>query len=203
MLQEKSLDVEVSSKVTGERKRRELQKAASVCREIAQTARAASPQPRSDRGARQLWDGCGMAPEKSKPGTESKKRDSEAVPRPRSQSQGGEEVSLIGRIGRYPEVKRTQRGVLLATFSVGSERSYKDAAGQWQKKIVWQRIVVWGEFAQSLSKRLQSGAQVYVEGKLTMREWTDRQNNKRTSTDLVADDVRFMDMAENGIVHQP
>ena len=102
-----------------------------------------------------------------------------------------------------PEVKRTQRGVLLATFSVGSERSYKDAAGQWQKKIVWQRIVVWGEFAQSLSKRLQSGAQVYVEGKLTMREWTDRQNNKRTSTDLVAYDVRFMDMAENGIVHQP
>jgi hypothetical protein len=126
------------------------------------------------------------------------KRERNAAPTPTASSEsserGEERVSLIGRIGRYPVVKRTQRGVLLAVFSVGTDKSYKDAGGKWQKKTEWQRIVVWGDAARAVSSRLQTGAKVYVEGRRTTREWTDRENKTRTSTEVIARDIGFVDM---------
>src|ERR1700728_4549005 len=185
MLQEKLMKVEVGSPSSGARK-------------TPAPRASAAPQTAPGGESKEFRDACGMFPEGPTTSSENKSKTARVAPRTRTQAPKGEEVSLIGRIGLYPELKRTQRGTLLATFSVGSERSYKDDSGEWQKKFVWQRIVVWGESAQSVSKRLRSGAQVYVQGRLTTREWTDKQNNKRTSTDLVAQEVRFMDMAQSG-----
>jgi single-strand DNA-binding protein len=106
-------------------------------------------------------------------------------------------IHLSGRIGRYFDLKQTQRGTWLAVFSMATAGSYKDESGQWQKKTAWQRVVVWGEAAEAVGQFLRKGAKVEVEGKLKTREWTDRENRLHTTTDLVARDVRFPDIAED------
>ena len=64
------------------------------------------------------------------------------------------------------------------------------------KQTVWQRIVAWGDIARSIAEPLQKGARVSVEGKFKTREWTDKENNLRTTTELIARNVRFLDVAE-------
>jgi primosomal replication protein N len=108
-------------------------------------------------------------------------------------------IVLSGRIGRYFDVKQTQRGTWLAVFSVATAGSYKDESGQWQKKTAWQRVVVWGEAAETVGQFLRKGAQVQVEGKLKTREWTDREDRLHTTTELVARSVRFVDGPENAM----
>jgi single-strand DNA-binding protein len=115
---------------------------------------------------------------------------------PRTQAQPSYSIRLSGRIGRYFEVKQTRTGKSLATFSLATQKPYRDESGNWLKRTVWQRIVAWGDTAQSLSQQLRQGARVAVEGKFKTREWTDREDNLRTTTELVARHVQFMDMAE-------
>lgn len=114
----------------------------------------------------------------------------------RSQPNQHWQVRLFGRIGPYFEVKHTQTGLLRATFSLATHRSYKDGSGNWLKQTVWQRIVAWGDTARSLGELLEKGARVSVEGKFKTREWTDKENNLRTTTELVARNVRFLDVAK-------
>jgi single-strand DNA-binding protein len=106
------------------------------------------------------------------------------------------QVRLFGRIGRYFEVKQTQSGVLRAVFSLATQRSFKDESGNWLTQTVWQRIVAWGDTARSIGELLEKGARVSVEGKFKTHEWTDKENNLRTTTELVAHNVRFLDIAE-------
>jgi primosomal replication protein N len=122
---------------------------------------------------------------------------SRAVPTAYFHPQEDARIRLSGRIGRYFDVKQTQRGTWLAVFSVATAGSYKDESGQWQKKTAWQKVVVWGEAAETVGQLLRKGAQVQVEGKLKTREWTDRENRLHSTTELVARDVRFPDLAEN------
>ena len=106
------------------------------------------------------------------------------------------QVRLFGRIGRYFEVKQTQSGVPRATFSLATHRCFKDGSGNWLTQTVWQRIVAWGDTARSIGDLLEKGARVSVEGKFKTHEWTDKENNLRTTTELVAHNVRFLDVAE-------
>ncbi|HEY1499729.1 MAG TPA: single-stranded DNA-binding protein [Acidobacteriaceae bacterium] len=117
-------------------------------------------------------------------------------PAPRSDAKRNGRVRLFGRIGRYFEVRQTQSGKSLATFSLATMQPYKDETGNWSKRTVWQRIVAWEETARSLSELLQKGARVSVEGRFKTREWTDKENNLRTATELVARSVRFLDLAD-------
>jgi single stranded DNA-binding protein len=106
-------------------------------------------------------------------------------------------VRLTGRIGRYFEVKSTHRGTPLAVFSVATNHPHRDESGNWTKKTVWHRIVVWGAAARALEEQLEKGARVYIEGKFKTREWLDRENNPRTTTELVAREVRFVDLEDS------
>lgn len=115
-------------------------------------------------------------------------RDSDRKPR--------QTVRLFGRVGRYYEVKQTPAGKSVATFSLATEQSYKDESGRLQKHTAWQRIVAWGDTARTVGELIQKGACVSVEGRFKTREWTDRENNLRTTTELVARTVRFLDLAE-------
>jgi single-strand DNA-binding protein len=121
---------------------------------------------------------------------------------PLYQSTQPEIVSVLGRVGRYPQLKCTLRGTMIAKFSVASEKPYRDTSGKWQKRTVWQRIVVWGEAARGISDRLRTGVRVFVEGRLNIREWTDRENNPHTTRELYAEELRFVDMSRNQIVRQ-
>lgn len=114
----------------------------------------------------------------------------------RSQANQYGQVRLFGRIGRYFEVKHTQSGVLRATFSLATHQSFKNESGSWIRKTVWQRIVAWEDIARSVGDFLEKGARVSVEGKFKTREWIDRKNNPHTTTELVAHDVRFLDVVD-------
>ncbi|HEY6268445.1 MAG TPA: single-stranded DNA-binding protein [Candidatus Acidoferrum sp.] len=106
-------------------------------------------------------------------------------------------VMLAGRLGRDAEVRHTKGGLIVANFSLGTEESYKDRLGEWQKKTAWHRVQVWGDVAETVSANLRQGARVYVEGKLIIRNWIDKQNNKHRSTEVVASDVRFLTLASS------
>jgi single-strand DNA-binding protein len=104
-------------------------------------------------------------------------------------------VSVTGRLGRDAVVRYTKNSHTVANFSVAVDESYKDLLGQLQKKTVWHRVQVWDELAETVSPGLMKGTRVYVEGRLIHRQWVDRENKPRTSTEVVASDVRFLDAA--------
>ena len=98
-------------------------------------------------------------------------------------------VMLIGNLGRDPEVRFTQGGTPVANFTLATNERWTDQSGERQEKTEWHRIVVWGKQAEIAGEYLRKGRQVYVEGSLQTREWTDRDGNKRYTTEVKA--LRF------------
>jgi single-strand DNA-binding protein len=95
-------------------------------------------------------------------------------------------ILLIGHLGKDPEVRYTPDGSPVATFSLATSENWTDKNGTRQEHTEWHTIVAWNRLA-DLSKRfLTKGRQVYVEGRLRSREWTDRDGNKRRTTEIIA-----------------
>jgi len=101
-------------------------------------------------------------------------------------------VIVIGNLGQDPELKHTTTGSAVANFSVATSESWMDKQGQKQEKTEWHRIVVWGKTAESCSKHLNKGSQVYVEGSLQTRQWDDEEGKKRYMTEIRANTVQFL-----------
>lgn len=96
-------------------------------------------------------------------------------------------VILIGNLGRDPEVRYTQGGSAVANFTMATTEQWKDAtSGERKERTEWHKIVVWGRQAEIAGEYLRKGRQVYVEGGLQTREWTDRDGNKRYTTEIKA-----------------
>ncbi len=100
---------------------------------------------------------------------------------------------IIGRLGNDPEVRYTQGGMAMANFNLATNEVWNDKGGQRQEKTEWHRIVVFGKQAENCGKYLKKGRQAYVEGRIQTREWEDRDGNKRTTTEIVAQTVQFLD----------
>lgn len=98
-------------------------------------------------------------------------------------------VRLIGRLGMDPEVKELSQGKKLAKFSLATTDSYKDQAGERVSETQWHNIVVWGSTADFVQKYLRKGMEVAVEGKLTNRSYTDKDEVKKYVTEIVLKDV--------------
>src|SRR5262244_294678 len=94
-------------------------------------------------------------------------------------------VILVGRLGRDPETRFTSSGQAVANFSVATDETYKDRAGERQKRTEWHKIVVWGKQAEIAQKYLRKGSLIFIEGRIQSREYQDRDNNKRTSFEIV------------------
>jgi len=101
-------------------------------------------------------------------------------------------VILVGRLGRDPEVRFTSSGQPVANFSMATDETYKDRAGERQKRTEWHKIVVWGKQAEIAQKYLHKGSLIYLEGRIQQREYTDRDQNKRTSFDIVCTNFRML-----------
>src|SRR5712692_6858642 len=101
-------------------------------------------------------------------------------------------VILVGRLGRDPETRYTGAGQPVCNFSLATDETYKDRTGQRQKRTEWHRITAWGKLAEIAQQYLKKGSQVYLEGRIQQREWTDKEGQKRTSFDIVATDFRFL-----------
>ncbi len=102
-------------------------------------------------------------------------------------------VTLIGNLGRDPEVRRLENGVAVSKFSIATTEGYKDTNGEWQNQTEWHDIVVWRAQAELVEKTLKKGSAVYIEGKLTHRKYMDKTNIERTATEIVASVVRAME----------
>jgi len=97
-------------------------------------------------------------------------------------------VTLIGNLGNDPEVRSTTGGNRVATFSLATSRSWNDASGSKQEKTEWHRCVVWntkssqpGDIAE---KYVKKGDKIYVEGRIEYRQWQDKENQTRYSTEI-------------------
>lgn len=101
-------------------------------------------------------------------------------------------VILIGRLGNNPDIRYTPGGSAVANFSVATNESYNDKSGQKQEKTEWHRVVVWGKLAQLCGEYLQKGRQVYLEGKLQTRQWQDKDNQTKYTTEIIAQSVQFL-----------
>lgn len=101
-------------------------------------------------------------------------------------------VILVGRLGRDPETRFTGAGQAVCNFSIATDESFKDRNGERQKRTEWHKIVVWGKQAEVAQKYLKKGSQLYLEGRIQSREWTDKENQKRTSFEIVATNFRML-----------
>ena len=100
---------------------------------------------------------------------------------------GVNKVILVGNLGRDPEVRYTSEGKPVANFTMATTERWSDpASGERKERTEWHRIVVWGKQAEIAGEFLRKGRQVYVEGSLQTREWTDRDGNKRQTTEVRA-----------------
>ena len=101
-------------------------------------------------------------------------------------------VTLVGNLGQDPETKSTPSGQSVAQLRVATTSSYKDREGNRQEATEWHTVVVWGKQAEACGKYLAKGRQVYVEGRLATRKWTDKEGKDRYTTEVVAETVRFL-----------
>lgn len=99
-------------------------------------------------------------------------------------------IVIMGRLGKDPELRRTQSGVAVATFNVAVDRDFKDKATG-QRATDWITCVAWRSTAEFVEKYFSKGSQVLVAGRLQMREWTDKDGNKRISAEVQAENVYF------------
>jgi single-strand DNA-binding protein len=101
-------------------------------------------------------------------------------------------VILVGRLGRDPETRYTGGGQAVANFSVATDETYKDRNGERQKRTEWHRITVWGKQAEIAQQYLKKGSLVFIEGRIQSREWQDKEGQKRTSYDIIANNFRML-----------
>ena len=102
---------------------------------------------------------------------------------------GVNKVILVGNLGKDPEVRYTPSGQSVANFTIATNENWTDKQGQKQERTEWHRIVVWGKAAELCGEYLSKGRQVYIEGRLQTREWTNKEGAKQYTTEVVANPV--------------
>ena len=106
-------------------------------------------------------------------------------------------IVLMGRLTRDPELRRTQSGVAVASFTLAVDRDFQNRdSGEKQTDFI--DIVAWRNTAEFVSKYFAKGRMAVVSGRLQIRDWTDREGGKRRSAEVVADNVYFGDSKKDG-----
>lgn len=99
---------------------------------------------------------------------------------------------LIGNLTRDPELKVIASGNKVCTFSIATNRVYKDSNGVKQEKTDYHNIVVWGKTAENVANYMKKGSQILVEGRMETRSWDDAATNtKKYRTEIIADTIQF------------
>ena len=106
-------------------------------------------------------------------------------------------IFIMGRLTRDPELRRTQTGTPVASFSLAVDRDFKDkSTGERSTDFI--DVVAWRQTGEFVSRFFTKGRMAVVEGRLQMRDWTDKDGNKRRSAEVVADNVYFGDSRREG-----
>lgn len=104
-------------------------------------------------------------------------------------SRGLNKVQIIGHLGKDPEMRYTPSGKPVTTFSVAVSRSWNSSDGERHSETEWFNVVAWGNLAETCKQYLLKGQQVYIEGRLQTRRWDDKEGQKHTSVELVANEM--------------
>lgn len=101
-------------------------------------------------------------------------------------------VILIGNLGADPELRSTGGGTSVCSLRVATTEKRKDKDGNWTEQTEWHAVVVWGKQAESVHQYCKKGKQLYIEGRLQTRKWQDKEGKDQYSTEVVAENVRFL-----------
>ncbi len=107
-------------------------------------------------------------------------------------------VMIIGHLGREPELRYTNNGTPVTSLSIATDESYIDRDGVRQERTEWHRVTVFQKQAENCTNYLSKGSLVYVEGSLQTRKWTDQQGVERSTTEIKAQRVQFLDRRGSG-----
>ena len=101
-------------------------------------------------------------------------------------------IIIIGNLGRDPELRYTPQGDAVCNFSVATSEKKRDKAGEMQEVTTWFRVSLWRKQAENASKYLTKGSPVYIEGRLRIEEWTDRDGKTRYTLEVSANEMQFI-----------
>ena len=104
-------------------------------------------------------------------------------------NRGLNKVMVIGHVESAPELRYTASGRPVASFTVGTNRSWMSPDGNQKEEVEWFNVVAWGTLAEISKKHLMAGQELYLEGRLQTRGWEDEQGKKHFRTEVVAQDI--------------
>jgi len=107
-------------------------------------------------------------------------------------------VILIGNLGRDPEVRYMPSGDAVANITIATTETWKDKGGEKQEQTEWHRVAMFGKTAELAGEYLKKGSQVYIEGKLQTRKWTDKEGQERYTTEIRADRMQMLGSRSGG-----
>lgn len=110
-------------------------------------------------------------------------------------------ITIMGRMTREPELRRTESGIAVASFALACERDYAPQGGEKETDFI--NVVCWRSTAEFVDKYFSKGRMAVVSGRLQIRDWTDKEGNKRRSAEILADRVYFGDAKRDGDSQAP
>lgn len=111
-------------------------------------------------------------------------------------------IILVGNLGRDPELRYTPQGSAVCNFSIATNEKRRDKAGEMQDVTTWFRVTLWEKKAETASKYLTKGSPVYIEGRLRIDEWTDRDGKNRYTLEVQGTDMQFISAGRSGEENQ-
>ena len=107
-------------------------------------------------------------------------------------AKGVNKVFLLGRLGKDPEIRATQGGMQIATFTLATSDRQKDQTGQWVDKTEWHNLVAFGKTAEIVRDYCKKGKELFIEGKIQTRSWDDKESGqKKYRTEILVNDLSF------------
>ena len=103
-----------------------------------------------------------------------------------------QQIILVGNLGNDPEMRYTPSGRPVTTFTMAVSRTWNSADGERHNETEWFNIVAWGNLAEICKQYLNKGQQVYIEGRLQTRRWEDKEGQKHTSVEIVANEMMML-----------
>jgi single-strand DNA-binding protein len=108
-------------------------------------------------------------------------------------ARGVNKVIIIGNLGADPETRAMPSGTTVANLRIATTENWKDRqSGEQQERTEWHRVALFGRLAEVAAEYLRKGSQVYIEGSLRTRKWTDKQGTERYSTEIVGNDMQML-----------
>jgi single-strand DNA-binding protein len=109
-------------------------------------------------------------------------------------------VTLLGNVGKDPEIRSTPSGVMVANLTLATSDNQKDAQGAWQERTEWHNLVAFKRTAEIVRDYVKKGSKLYIEGKITNRSWDDKETGqKRYKTEILVNELVLLSGREDGV----